>query len=324
MGVEDVLDPLGKKQFYNIMMILTILSTWNRFVSILFVIKSVSKLLMTIFKMLSSAVTFLFILMGYMLIANMVALTLFQESLISHSSGIFSIRTLFDAMQANYSYEISSEYEYVYTGFLFIHIFFSNVFMLNYLVAILSTVYEDMMNMGDFAFKCNKYKYIERYNTAFQDQWGYNELVIHPPPINLGLIALMFSVFDKNLMQSSSKAYSLINFWLENVLFFINQLFLELCLVPFIYCKLFLNILQLDAATHEKLKMIPFWFFVGPFYLIYGVCEDIFYYFKILSDYKLDDETKILKNKEDIKQDRVVIMTEIIEIMKAIMLMVQV
>ena len=49
------------------------------------------------------------------------------------------------------------------------NIFISSVFLLNYLVAILSTVYEEMMEMGDFAFKCNKYKYIERYNIAFKD-----------------------------------------------------------------------------------------------------------------------------------------------------------
>jgi hypothetical protein len=30
-----------------------------------------------------------------------------------------------------------------------------------------------MLEMGDFAFKCNKYQYIERYMIAFKDEWGY-------------------------------------------------------------------------------------------------------------------------------------------------------
>lgn len=43
------------------------------------------------------------------------------------------------------------------------HILISNVFLLNYLVAILATVYENMLEKGDFAYKSNKYMYIERF-----------------------------------------------------------------------------------------------------------------------------------------------------------------
>ena len=35
--------------------------------------------------------------------------------------------------------------------------------MLNYLIAIVSTVYEDNIESGDFVFKSNKYMYIERF-----------------------------------------------------------------------------------------------------------------------------------------------------------------
>ena len=38
-----------------------------------------------------------------------------------------------------------------------IHVFLSNIFLLNFLVAILSTVYEVMMDRGEFSFKSNKY-----------------------------------------------------------------------------------------------------------------------------------------------------------------------
>jgi hypothetical protein len=39
----------------------------------------------------------------------------------------------------------------------------ANIFMLNYLVAILATIYEIMLEKGDFAYKSNKYMYIERF-----------------------------------------------------------------------------------------------------------------------------------------------------------------
>ena len=67
--------------------------------------------------------------------------------------------------------------------------------MLNYLVAILATVYENQMELGEFAYKCNKYWYIERYMIAFQDEWGYTELIVHAPPFNVAQILLLPSVF---------------------------------------------------------------------------------------------------------------------------------
>ena len=44
-----------------------------------------------------------------------------------------------------------------------VHIFISNIFLLNYLVAILGSVYEEGVEIGDFLFKSNKYQYVERY-----------------------------------------------------------------------------------------------------------------------------------------------------------------
>jgi len=76
---------------------------------------------------------------------------------------------MFDAMLGTYDYNVDGQYANLHSIFMMLHTFFSYVFMLNYLVAILSTIYEEMMEKGDFAFKCNKYKYIERYNIAFQD-----------------------------------------------------------------------------------------------------------------------------------------------------------
>lgn len=47
--------------------------------------------------------------------------------------------------------------------FMVFHIVFSNVFLLNYLIAILATVYNSMLEKGDFAYKSNKYMFIERF-----------------------------------------------------------------------------------------------------------------------------------------------------------------
>lgn len=72
----------------------------------------------------------------------------------------------------SYDYAVFARFkkvEEIHTTFMFLHIYIANIFLLNYLVAILSTVYSDMMEIGEFSFLCNKYLYIERYNIAFQD-----------------------------------------------------------------------------------------------------------------------------------------------------------
>jgi len=76
---------------------------------------------------------------------------------------VSTVRTLFDAMLGNYSYYVTGYYEFSHSVLLCIHIVISNIFLLNYLIAILATVYDEMTAKGDFAYKSNKYKYIERY-----------------------------------------------------------------------------------------------------------------------------------------------------------------
>ena len=105
-----------------------------------------------------------------------------------------------------------------------IHIYIASIFMLNYLVAILSTVYEQMMEKGDFKFKCYKYKYIERYNIGFKDEFGYSELTVHAPPINLALVFLLPAIFKKELMKKYAGIFSKVNFWFENIFFMLEQL----------------------------------------------------------------------------------------------------
>jgi hypothetical protein len=59
------------------MMVMIVISTWARTIGIFLIVKSVSKLLMTIAKMLGSAGTFLSILIIYLLIMSFIATALF-------------------------------------------------------------------------------------------------------------------------------------------------------------------------------------------------------------------------------------------------------
>jgi hypothetical protein len=231
-----------------------------------------------------------------------------------------SVRTLFDAMLGNYGHYATNEHEWSHSGFMIFHIFVSNIFLLNYLIAILSTVYEKMEEQGDFSFRSNKYQYIERYKIAMEDKCGYQELVVHPPPINYLFVLLLPSVFRESVMQRSSKLYSYLIFWLENVAYYIPKMIAwETLLIPFIYLRLVFNILRVEYKLWYKLWIAFVWLFIGPFYLIFGLLKDMYYYLLLLCDYHEHDNDDAEQKAEDKLQDHIVIYNEVIDTIRAIM-----
>lgn len=68
-----------------------------------------------------------------------------------------SFRTLFDAFIGAYEYSDNEAYLMSSSILTMVHVFISNIFLFNYLVAILSTVYNIMEDEGEFSFKANKY-----------------------------------------------------------------------------------------------------------------------------------------------------------------------
>ena len=67
------------------------------------------------------------------------------------------MRTLFDAAMAVYDYDNMGGRSLSYSILMVFHVFFSNVLLLNYLIAILSTTYDNMKKSGIFKYKKNLY-----------------------------------------------------------------------------------------------------------------------------------------------------------------------
>lgn len=177
-------------------MIVIVIMSWIRFFSYFLIIKSISKLLMTLVRMIQDTVSFMFIVCCFLLISSSIFTTLFQGAAPEmYGSMTLSLRTLFDAMLGNYNQIEVKAFELSHSVLLICHLLVANIFLLNYLIAILSTVYELMMEKGDFAYKTNRYQYIEKYSIAMRDKWGYEELVIYPPPLNyLTIFVLPFII----------------------------------------------------------------------------------------------------------------------------------
>jgi hypothetical protein len=148
-----------------------VLISWLRFLSFFLVISAISRLIMTLIKMLVSCFTFLFIVVCYLLLMTPIFFILFQETTTACIDPLRTLIFLYDSYLGVFSYTqvLAPEYTFRWSIFITVHVFLANTFVLNYLVAILTTVYEEMLEKGDFAYKSNKYMYIERYQIALQD-----------------------------------------------------------------------------------------------------------------------------------------------------------
>jgi hypothetical protein len=131
---------------------------------------------------------------------------------------LYSFRTLFDAMLGSYNHISTSDPAWLlHTGVLVLHIFVSHVFLLNYLIAILSTTYEEEEPKGIFAYQSFRYRYVERFSISHKDQNGYDELVVHAPGPNLLFFILIPGLIKDEKMKRIAHIYSKIQFWVENV-----------------------------------------------------------------------------------------------------------
>lgn len=141
---DKIIDQKEKENLDYYVIAVVILS-WLRFFGYFLMIRQISKLIMTLVKMLYDSISFIFIVSCYLLVASTIFTMLFQEDMpVKYGSLSMSFRTLFDALIGAYTYSDRSNYLLSNSILTMIHVFISNIFMLNYLVAILATVYEEM------------------------------------------------------------------------------------------------------------------------------------------------------------------------------------
>jgi len=91
----------------------------------------------------------------------------------------------------------------------------SNILLLNYLIAIMSTTYGAMLESGSFMYKVNLYNYCERYLIAFNNR-AYGELALHAAPISVLTTPVMILalILPEKFMVYISTYYSYFMHWL--------------------------------------------------------------------------------------------------------------
>lgn len=229
-----------------------------------------------------------------------------------------SLKSLFDAFIGNWDYTENPNYIMSFSIIMMLHVFLSNIFLMNYLIAILSTVYTIMREEGEFSYKKKKYQFIEKYSIPLLDKHGYAELVIHPPPFNAFTIFLTPFAVHRKAMKAVGGCFGKVIYWVENFFYIIGFFIYEWILVPFIFLKVFFNIIRL-AGILMFLPLLLVWILVGPFLLIFDVLKDTGYFIATLCNYQIKNDQSRAMDEEEFKTDKIIILNEIIDVMRQIM-----
>ena len=330
--VEDIKSS-SRKQNYDILVIFVVVFTWMRFFSYFLVIKGLSRHFITIYKMVKQTIAFIIVVGSVLLFECFVFILLFKDFDSNQYGNIFlSLRQMNDYMNGNYNRSTehgSTEQNHLLTEesrgsfywihsqldahivFTILHLFLSKILLINYIIALLMTVYNSMLEKGDFAYKSNRYEYIERYQIALSDGWGYSELVTTPAPLNIFMVVIIPWVFNRPSFKKAADIVGKIFFWLENIAYVLCLILYCYCLIPIIFVKFIINIYK-NLPFHKFMFYLIIWIMFGLIYLLILTFVDLFNFIKILSDYR-DDASHEEKKKFEELQDKCVLYNEILE-----------
>ncbi|CAI2359649.1 unnamed protein product [Moneuplotes crassus] len=270
------------KDYLDYFMLFVMIVSWARFFLYFLLEKSISKLLLTLVEMVGDTLSFLLLIGCYILVQASIFTTLFQDTLPdNYGSMILSFRTLFDAGLAVYSYKGMESKEIVHSILLILHVFVTNVLLLNYLIAILSTTYENMQQSGIFKYKVNLYQYCERYMRAYEEG-ELGELVLHPTPTSSLSVCLLPFFVCRKLFNKLSKIFSYTVFWAENFVVLILFLIYECTILFLTYGKVYLNIVRASEGLFTKIFFVGIWVVFGIAILVMFIVYDMISLTRIL------------------------------------------
>ena len=129
------------------------------------------------------------------------------EDAIPYKSLTSTFREMIDYFLANYAIKQMGNYTTSHSILVMIHVIISNIFLLNYLVAILTTVYEIMIKNGDFYSIEYQYIFITKYLKSLEERNGYEMFIMIPPPMNYLVLPLVLVAPSKEAMKKFSRYF---------------------------------------------------------------------------------------------------------------------
>lgn len=172
--------------------------------------------------MLKETLSFMIILTCYLFLMTTIFATLFRdvptEDAKPYKTLTSTFREMIDYFLANYEVKDMANFNTSHSVLVMVHVIISFVFLMNYLVAILTTVYEIMYENGDFYAIEYQYIFITKYLTALEENNGYDKLILFPPPLNFFITPLILVAPSREYTRKLSRFLYNIFYWGENVL----------------------------------------------------------------------------------------------------------
>ena len=280
------LDPevfMSKEKKYNVdyYMIAVVIVAWFRFFMMLLLNKHISPMLNALLIMIIDTASFLCIFAFYTALVASIFFTLYIDTdTAKYGNYLLAARTTFDISTWNYDYDMDGR-EVSYSILVVLHLSISGIFLVNYLIALLTTVYELTKETGDFYYKANVCYYCEKYNTPLKDR-VYGELVYNPAPVCLMSLFLLPFICSTFLMVKAANLLGILIFWIQNIIFMLFFLTFHILLVPFIWLKVFFTIGSAPTPLLSRIKASAIWFFLGIFLLLLVAFKDLFRFAKLL------------------------------------------
>ena len=279
---------------------------WIRAVIFFYCLRGTSSLLVTLVLMIKSTLNFLIIISGYLLITTTLFYFIFYSTEDSNADPrnfntfTLTLNFLFDAMVSNFNhpnFSLNNDYDIINRVLLIIHIFISNVLLLNYLVAVLMVVFNYVMiepAEKEFNLRNSVYYFSRRYDAAMHDEY-YGNLILIQPPLNFLLIFSLPLFWFKDLLKSFQYYMGIFYFIITSsgiVLFVIIYL---LIISPIVSFKIFFINFSTNKTNQEKFLEALILIFFGYFIVLYHVFYDIYKLIIILTkNYNL-----LIENKEE-------------------------
>eukprot|EP00347_Sterkiella_histriomuscorum_P007582 403348366 len=224
--------------------------SWLRYFSYFMIISPIAKVTLTLFKMLFETISFFIIAICYLCLMTTIFIMLFKDAGTEDAYGyrnlLSTMREMIDYFIGNYEVKYMAKYGTSHSILVIVHVVISHIFLMNFLVAILTQVYEIMIKNGDFYAIQYSFVFVTKYIKAMNEDNGYDKLILFPPPLNFFLIPLILATP---------------NF--------------------FIYVKLFFQLTGVEGIP-KKLFYSTLWALFGYIFLIKINLEDTCVFFNIL------------------------------------------
>lgn len=294
---------------YNLdyLMIAVLVVSWLRFFIYFLLVREISQMLLTLYEMLADTLSFMFIVLCYMLIVGSVVTTLYQDVNPTKLGGMaLTLKVLYDGGMAVFDYKGMGSDEFQFSIIQIAHVYFANILLFNFLIAILSFTYDTMQQISVFKYKVNVYRYAERYLIGFEEE-KYSELVIHAPPVTILITAVLPFYMIRPLAGSLNKFVSYCIYWLENLVLALVFLFYELLLVPIVFGKTFVALLTSNQGLFTTMFYGIAWLVSGLVMNVALALRDIYFLLKILSMHQgCRAETGLADELKEVKIDPLV------------------